>query len=93
MKAWGFAIVTHAFRKKGCNQLKILSYKLKSKSISFFSDTHFCWRVQELRAAVPEILRPLTQLHGWWHLLAGQLLDQLGLKATGPYRVKLKAYV
>jgi len=34
-------------------------------------DTHFCWRVQEFRAAVPEILRPLTQLHGWWHLLAG----------------------
>jgi len=34
-------------------------------------ENELCPLVQGARAALPPLLAPLTQLHGWWHLLAG----------------------
>jgi len=34
-------------------------------------ENHFCPLVQSIRSSLPRGLRPLTQLHGWWHLTAG----------------------
>ena len=34
-------------------------------------DNEFCPVLERVRAASPGPLRPLTQLHGWWHVLVG----------------------
>ena len=34
-------------------------------------DNHFCPQIEGLRASLPGPARPLTQLHGWWHVCAG----------------------
>lgn len=34
-------------------------------------DNIFCPKLKQIRASNPAALAPLTQLHGWWHLLAG----------------------
>ena len=35
-------------------------------------DNEMCQSLQKIRSQIyPEGLTPLTQLHGWWHLLAG----------------------
>ena len=34
-------------------------------------DHMFCDTVRRVRSDVPAALRPLTQLHGWWHVGAG----------------------
>jgi len=34
-------------------------------------ENHFCSAVQSARSSLPTILSPVTQLHGWWHLMAG----------------------
>ncbi|OXA52326.1 alkaline ceramidase 3 [Folsomia candida] len=34
-------------------------------------DNQLCSQITELRSQLPTSLRPLTQLHAWWHLLAG----------------------
>jgi len=34
-------------------------------------ENQFCRTVQSVRAAVPSFLKPFTQLHGWWHIMAG----------------------
>ena len=34
-------------------------------------DNNFCSQLQSLREATGPSLAPITQLHGWWHLLAG----------------------
>ena len=34
-------------------------------------DNHFCSSLRSARASLHPLLTPFTQLHGWWHLLAG----------------------
>jgi hypothetical protein len=34
-------------------------------------DNQFCDTLERFRAVAPSIFRPFSQLHGWWHLLAG----------------------
>ncbi|CAG7730103.1 unnamed protein product [Allacma fusca] len=34
-------------------------------------DNQLCPQITELRAQLPRSLRPFTQLHAWWHILAG----------------------
>ena len=35
-------------------------------------DNHFCNNLKNIRTKVPfNFLAPFTQLHGWWHILAG----------------------
>jgi len=34
-------------------------------------ENEFCGIVRSVRSGLPSPLAPLTQLHGWWHLLAG----------------------
>ena len=34
-------------------------------------DNLFCPSVRSVRSRLPPPLRPLSQLHGWWHLMAG----------------------
>lgn len=34
-------------------------------------DNNFCPQMRNARAILPEFVKPLTQLHAWWHTLAG----------------------
>jgi len=35
-------------------------------------DNHFCNNLKNIRSSIPfHFLAPFTQLHGWWHILAG----------------------
>ncbi|XP_035693177.1 alkaline ceramidase 3-like isoform X1 [Branchiostoma floridae] len=34
-------------------------------------DNFFCHNIREFRGTLTSTFRPLTQLHAWWHLLAG----------------------
>jgi len=34
-------------------------------------DNHFCSSLQTFRASAPAYISPISQLHGWWHILTG----------------------
>merc|ERR1719369_2165645 len=34
-------------------------------------ENQFCPSVQNVRTYLPSLLSPVTQLHGWWHIMAG----------------------
>lgn len=34
-------------------------------------DNHFCSTLQQFRESAPSYINPLSQLHGWWHILTG----------------------
>eukprot|EP00092_Neocalanus_flemingeri_P007753 GFUD01008371.1.p1 GENE.GFUD01008371.1~~GFUD01008371.1.p1 ORF type:complete len:272 (+),score=72.00 GFUD01008371.1:154-969(+) len=34
-------------------------------------ENQFCATVQSIRRSSPSFLKPFTQLHGWWHIMAG----------------------
>ena len=55
------------------------TYLIKSKAkfsflSSSLSENEFCQHVEAVRSFLPPLLAPITQLHGWWHLCAGELL-------------------
>jgi len=55
--------------------LRIFSAGLTMYGVGFALwnvDNHFCDNLKHIRSSVPyDFLAPLTQLHGWWHILAG----------------------
>ena len=40
-------------------------------SLTYSSDNHQCPGISYIRSSLPAALQPATQLHAWWHLLAG----------------------
>uniref|UniRef100_A0A0A9YI20 Alkaline ceramidase n=1 Tax=Lygus hesperus TaxID=30085 RepID=A0A0A9YI20_LYGHE len=60
---------------KGCQICKKLF--ISSTSIYLFGfflwnlDKVFCPNLNSLRGNIPRMLDPFTQLHGWWHVMAG----------------------
>ena len=45
------------------------------KSLFLSSENEFCHHVEAVRSYLPPLLSPVTQLHGWWHLFAGELSE------------------
>lgn len=41
--------------------------------VLYYSDNHLCAGLTITRTSLPLPFQPLTQLHAWWHLLAGGL--------------------
>jgi len=54
-------------------------FRLYAASVLFYAagfilwniDNHHCQSISYIRSSLPLILQPATQLHAWWHLLAG----------------------
>ncbi|KAK9505327.1 hypothetical protein O3M35_009410 [Rhynocoris fuscipes] len=70
-----FFLELRLLKEKRCNVCKQLFFL--STSIYLFGfflwniDNIFCAKLQAIRANIPTVLNPLTQLHGWWHCMAG----------------------
>lgn len=57
---------------KTCKNLCIASFLTCAFAFFLWNiDRHFCSRLTYLRESLPTSAMPLTQLHGWWHLLVG----------------------
>ncbi|XP_014239336.1 alkaline ceramidase 3 [Cimex lectularius] len=55
-----------------CKKLFILSTSIYLFGFFLWNlDNIFCSSLQAVRNNLPNALNPLTQLHGWWHCLAG----------------------
>jgi len=63
-------------------------------------DNQMCRQITDVRALMPRTLKPFTQLHAWWHILAGyatHLHILFGIHARGHFvkpkvAVELKCY-
>jgi len=57
---------------KVCKKLFILSTSIYLFGFFLWNiDNIFCKNLQAIRRSVPSIFDPITQLHGWWHCMAG----------------------
>lgn len=58
-----------------CKQVSQLYYtSLLTYTFGFalwLIDNHLCYQVKFVRNSVPSVISPVTQLHAWWHALAG----------------------
>ena len=52
-------------------QRKLKNFRYAVGFILWNIDNGFCNQLQRLRMSTGPKLAPITQLHGWWHLLAG----------------------
>ena len=52
-------------------------FKYLYQKFTVSAENHFCHLVQSARSSSPSLLKPLTQLHGWWHLMAGMNTDHI----------------
>ncbi|KAL1115631.1 hypothetical protein AAG570_005921 [Ranatra chinensis] len=70
-----FALEVRLIRMKKCvtcKQLFILSTSVYLFGFFLWNiDNVFCSHLRALRNNIPTLLDPLTQLHGWWHCMAG----------------------
>lgn len=70
-----YALEIRLLRIKGCQICKKLF--ILSTTIYLFGfllwniDNLFCNNLRSMRMKIPSAFDPLTQLHGWWHCLAG----------------------
>ena len=51
---------------------KMCLYSLSNKAYYIFTDSHFCHGLVSFREkSSMTLLKPFSQLHGWWHVLTG----------------------
>ena len=69
-----FLDIEMTYRMYTKSNLRLLLFGLAMYLLGFILwnvDNHFCPQIENIRASVHPGLRPLTQLHGWWHACAG----------------------
>ncbi|BES92644.1 aHypothetical proteinC [Nesidiocoris tenuis] len=70
-----FLLEIHLIRVKNCRICRrLFIYSTSIYLFGFFlwnMDKVFCRNLNSLRSGIPKLLDPITQLHGWWHMMAG----------------------
>ena len=72
------AAVLFVLNMRGCikyqGSRKLLAWSVLSYMFGFLLwniDNELCYDVRDMRSSAPFLLKPMTQLHAWWHFFAG----------------------
>ena len=78
---WAYGLLAaflFVLNMRGCikygGSRKLLAWSVLSYMFGFMLwniDNELCYEVRDFRTDAPVLLRPMTQLHAWWHFFAG----------------------